>query len=118
MPHFPHILTGPDQLVLVLQCPPFLDHASADELRAEAIRLLPDRDGAGLVLDMAGCNLVTSIGIAALLQIDEFCTDRAARFCLTNIEQPIDSLLNMLNLTQKFTIYTDREQAVDWVSDP
>ncbi|MEM9083479.1 MAG: STAS domain-containing protein [Planctomycetota bacterium] len=116
MPNFPYTLAGPDEQILVLECPPFLDHASADELRAEAIRLLPDRDGAGLVLDMSGCHLVTSIGIAALLQIDEFCSDRSAPFCLTNIEQPIDELLGMLNLTRKFTICSDREEAVDWAA--
>jgi len=57
--------------VLVIESPAVLSHETAEGVRSCGERRLPNRDDAGLVLDMSEVRLITSIGIATMLQLQE-----------------------------------------------
>lgn len=116
MPTFPHQFAGPDDAVLVVYLPLSLNHETADPLREDVHALLPNRDDAGLVLDCSGVSLITSIGIAALLQIDEHCRDHRAPMILAALTPPIRRMLEILKLGAKFATADDLEEAVRRVS--
>jgi anti-anti-sigma factor len=107
-----HRLTGRDGSVLVVAVPRELNHESAEPLRAAVLRALPNRDGAAVVLDLSDVALVTSIGIAALLQVQEFCRDRAAGLILAHIPPRQLAFLKMLKLDRKFEVAATVEDAV------
>lgn len=112
MPTFPHQLAGPDDSILVVYLPLALNHETADPLREDVRALLPNRDDAGLVLDCSGVSLITSIGIAALLQIEEHCRDRRAPMILAALTPPIQRMLEILKLGSKFRTNPSVEDAV------
>lgn len=107
-----HNLAGPDESVLLVQVPRELNHESAEPLRAAVMRGLPNRDGAGVVLDMEAVGMVSSIGIAALLQIQEFCRDRRAGLVLARVPQRQLAFLKMLKLDRKFAIEPSTDAAL------
>lgn len=98
----PHRLGGQDGEVLIVDIPGELTHKSADDLRQTVARRLPNRDGAGVVIDMSGVQLITSIGIAALLQVQEICRDRDARMLLAGLSDRLRAFLKMLKLDRRF----------------
>lgn len=95
-------LAGRDDAVLVVRIPGDLTHDRATPVRIAVERGLPNRDGAAVVLDMSRVRLVTSLGVAALLQIQEFCADRRAPLRLVGLSERLVSFLGMLGLTTKF----------------
>ncbi len=97
-----HKLAGADEAILVVAVPRELNHESAEPLRAAVMRSLPNRDNAGVILDMTEVGLVSSIGIAALLQVQEFCRDRGAGLVLASLPQRQLAFLKMLKLDRKF----------------
>lgn len=104
-------LGGRDETVLIVRAPRELGHEAADELRLTVARHLPNRDGAGVVLDMADVVLISSIGIAALLQTQELCEDREAAMVIANMPAEQMGLLEMLRLDRKFTMFDSVEDA-------
>jgi anti-anti-sigma factor len=107
-----HTLAGPDDLVLVVTSPRELGHEAADALRDCVVRNLPNRDGAGAVLDMQNVSMISSIGIAALLQIAEACKDRQARLFLAALSDRQLAFLKMLRLDRKFTFAPSLDDAI------
>ncbi len=89
--------------MLVVRVPRDLNHEWADPLRLCVARNVPDRDGAGVVLDMSSVEMISSIGIAALLQVQEMCKDRQARLLLAGMPQAQARLLSMLKLDRRFS---------------
>lgn len=112
MTTFPHHLAGPDDAILVVTLPLALNHDTAEPLREDVRTLLPNRDDAGLILDCSGVSLITSIGIAALLQIDEQCRDHGAPMILAAVTAPIRRMLEILKLGGKFIITDDLDEAI------
>jgi anti-anti-sigma factor len=104
-------LGGRDETVLIVRAPRELGHEEADELRLTVARHLPNRDGAAVVLDMADVVLISSIGIAALLQTQELCEDREASMVIANMPAEQMGLLTMLRLDRKFTMFESVEDA-------
>jgi anti-anti-sigma factor len=102
-------LQGPDGQVLVVQSPPNLTHETGDAVRACVEARLPPRDDAALILDMSNVRLISSIGIAALLQIDEHCRLAGAPFRLAGLPAHQVELLGMLRLEHKFP----RDETID-----
>lgn len=107
-----HRLAGPDEQVLVVSVPRELGHEAADALRDCVVRNLPNRDGAGAVLDMQNVAMISSIGIAALLQIAEACKDRQAGLVLAALSDRQMGFLKMLRLDRKFTFAPLLDDAV------
>ena len=108
-------LLGSDQNVLVVSVPAEVNHETAEPLRELVNRLLPNRDGAALVLDFARVDLVSSIGIAALLQIQEACRDRDAAMSLANVSRKQVEFFRMLTIERKFHMESSVADAVSWV---
>lgn len=107
-----HQFGGQDGSILVVRLPPAINHVTADPLRRDVERLLPNRDDAGLVLDAADVTLITSIGIAALLQIEDRCKSLGAPIVVVALTQPIRSMLGLLRLDTRFVEADTIEDAV------
>lgn len=105
-------LADPDKSVLVVSVPAELDHLSAEPLTSVVYRRLPDRDDAALVLDLVDVRLISSIGIAALLQVLESCADRGARVLLASVPAAQRRFLEMLKLDRKFEIADSLDDAL------
>lgn len=96
----------------MVNVPRELNHESAEPLRSTVMRALPNRDRAAVVLDMCDVAMVSSIGIAALLQVQEFCRDRGAGMVLAAVPQRQAAFLKMLKLDRKFPCEPSIEQAL------
>ncbi len=107
-----HQLAGQDGEVLVVRIPAELNHETAEPLRELVHRRLPNRDGAGLVLDFSDVLLISSIGVAALLQVHEFCHDREAPMVLASVSRRQLDFFKMLTIERKFRRAEDVAGAV------
>lgn len=105
-------LAGSDNQILIIRLPSAVNHLTAEPIRAAVERLLPPRDDAGLVLDASDVSLITSVGIAMLLQLQELCDDRAQRMLLASLAPPVVRMLELLRLDARFQTATDAEHAV------
>ena len=105
-------LDGPDGAVLVVRLPERLTHDTSSEVRLAVERGLPNRDGAGLVLDMGDVSLVTSLGVATLLQIQEFCRDRGAPMRVAGLSLRLGNFFEMLGLEDKFDLSDTVDEAL------
>ncbi|HVZ93737.1 MAG TPA: STAS domain-containing protein [Phycisphaerales bacterium] len=104
-----HELGGPDGCVLIVRLPPDLNHETAETVRSLVQSRLPNRDGAGVVLDARDLRFISSIGIAALLEIEEFCRDRGCPMIVGALPASQESFLKMLKLHDRFA----REATID-----
>jgi anti-anti-sigma factor len=96
----------------VVRLPERLTHDTSIGVRLAIERSLPNRDGAALVLDMADVSLVTSLGVATLLQIQEFCRDRGAPMRVAGLSVHLRSFFEMLGLEDKFELADNVDEAV------
>ncbi|MCA9294146.1 MAG: STAS domain-containing protein [Phycisphaerales bacterium] len=114
MPHdIPNTrLAGSLEQVLVVEAPEALDHTAAGPMRQAVEQDLADRDDAAVVLDLSQVELITSIGIAALLEIREFCADRDAPLVLAGLGDEPRSMLALLRLEGKFQYAASVDEAV------
>lgn len=109
--HPAHKLAGRDGETLVVTCPAELTHDSGEQVLRTVKRHLPNRDNAVCVLDMSQVGLISSIGITALLQIEEHCTDRGAALRLAGLPERQRQFLRMLKLEAKFVFVKDVDEA-------
>ena len=107
-----HRIDGPDGRALVLQVPSVLNHENADSLLESAERWLPNRDDASAILDFASVTLISTIGIAALLQIEDLCRQRGASFALAAVPSRHLALLKMLHLGDRFRTFATVEDGL------
>lgn len=105
-------LEGRDGAVLVVRLPERLTHDTSSSVRMAVERSLPNRDGAGLVLDMSDVALLTSLGVATLLQIQEFCRDRGAPMRVAGLSTRLLAFFEMLGLEDNFELAAGVEEAV------
>lgn len=109
----PQVTTaGSDDQVVVVRAPAQLTQDTAHDLRLLIAGHLPNRDDGGLVIDMAEVLLVSSVGITSLLEVRELCDDRRIGLRLCGLIEPIEQLLHMLRLTEKFICAADVDEAV------
>ncbi len=107
-----HYYAGPDDRVLVVVAPSSLTHETADDLRDTLARRFPQVEDAGAVVDLSGTGLISSLGIAALLQAAEFCSDRSGAFVLAGLSDQNTKFLKMLHLADRFRRFETTEDAV------
>ncbi|MGD9691849.1 MAG: STAS domain-containing protein [Phycisphaerales bacterium] len=107
-----HELAGHDRQILVVHLPPAVNHITAEPLRQAIEQRLPVRDDAALVLDASEVSLITSVGIAMLLQVQELCDDRAARMLLASLAPPVRKMLALLKLDARFRSADSLDEAV------
>jgi anti-anti-sigma factor len=109
--NIPHTILGDDGSIVLIACPHQLTHETADDLSRSAIEALSRLDGAGLILDFDGVTLISSIGIAALLEINEAASE--GRMVLMGLPAAQARFLEMLRLDRKFRQATALEEATD-----
>ncbi|MDX2115504.1 MAG: STAS domain-containing protein [Planctomycetota bacterium] len=113
-----HHLAGRGGVILVIRAPRELNHDTADTIRTAVTRGLPNADGAAAVFDLADVQIMTSIGIAALLQVQEHCADRGARLILARVPERQLAFMRMLKLERKFEFAPSVEDAVAMLEGP
>ncbi|GAB4544968.1 MAG: hypothetical protein Tsb0013_02470 [Phycisphaerales bacterium] len=111
----PSSLTGACGAILVVRIPPDLNHLTADKLRACVEARLPEHSEAGVVLDASSVVLITSVGIASLLQVQEFARARGVGMCIAGLKGEALRFLEMLRLEHTFPLFDDEEDGVAWV---
>ncbi len=105
-------LAGEADQILVIAVPSKLTDEVAGPIRACADQRLPNSDGAALVLDCRGLELVNSIGITCLLQIQDRCAGQGARFLLAGLPPAIRRFLATLKLDERFDQAESVEDAI------
>lgn len=109
-------LAGPAEAVLVVDLPPALNHETADALRGCVEAYLPHHDEAGLVLDASGVEMISSVGVAVLLQVQDIAAQREALMCLAGLAESQCAFLRMLSLGERFTTRGTLEEAIAHVA--
>ncbi len=105
-------LIGDSGAVLVIRLPHELSHETADDIRSQVMTRLPEHDDAALILDATELRLVTSIGVAALLQIQEMCNDRGAPFVIAALSEQQQEFLTLLRLDSRFNTAPTVDEAL------
>jgi anti-anti-sigma factor len=95
-------LNGTDGEILVVRVPPSLSHETAEPVRACVERRLPNRERCAVVLDMSEVVLISSVGVTALLQIEELASAAGGAFRLAGLSERGRSFLAMLKLDERF----------------
>jgi len=86
-------------------------------VRSEAVQRLPNADGAGLVLDCSAVELINSIGITCLLQVQDHCKRLKAGMLLAGVPQGIRTFLAQLKLDKRFPAAETVDEAVRLLDD-
>lgn len=86
---------------LIVRLPPMVVDETASAVLAESERRLPHAQHPGLILDFAGVQLINSIGITCLLQLDEMCRTRGGRMVLADVPPRIAQFLATLRLDRR-----------------
>jgi anti-anti-sigma factor len=108
-------LAGPDSTVLIVHMPGRVTDEHVGPIREEVRSRLPRVDGAGLVLDFAGTELINSIGITCLLSIEEDCRSRGVRVVIAALPAGVSNFLRQLKLTGRFQIVSSVDDALAWL---
>ncbi|CAN5723262.1 hypothetical protein BH11PLA1_BH11PLA1_21630 [soil metagenome] len=105
-------LAGLDHQVLLVRLPPRFADAWVNAVEAEVEAHLPRVSGAGLVMDFSGVELVNSIAVTSLLQLQEVCRLRGAAILLAALPEPIARFFVQLKLDRRFLIVPGVEEAI------
>lgn len=105
-------LAGPDSTVLIVHMPGRVTDEHVGPIREEVRSRLPRVQGAGLILDFSGTELINSIGITCLLSIEEECRARGVRVVLAMLPATVVSFLRQLKLTGRFQLCASVDEAV------
>lgn len=111
-------LLGHAGTVLVVELPPQVVDETADLIRQEVARRLPNADGAAVVLDCRHVDLINSIGITCLLQVQEHCRRQKAGLILAALPPKIEQFLRTLRLDKRFHRAASVEDAVAQLNPP
>ncbi len=109
-------LLGRDKEVLTLRLPSMVTDEQVSLIREEVRARMPRVAGAGLVLDFAAVELINSIGITCLLQLEEDCRRQKAVMLLCQVSGPISQFLRQLKLDKRFVLVRDVDTAVDTIA--
>ncbi|MGD9690431.1 MAG: STAS domain-containing protein [Phycisphaerales bacterium] len=105
-------VVGRDKSVLVMRLPSTVTDEQVNAIREEVRSRLPRQAGAGLVIDMEAVELINSIGITCLLQVEEDARKSGARAVLAAVPPAISQFLRQLKLDRKFRAIASVDEAV------
>lgn len=105
-------LAGRDQTVLVLHMPGKVTDEWTTAIQNEVRSRLPRGAGSGLVLDFTHVELINSIGITCLLQVEEDCRRQGARMLMASVPERIWGFFKQVKLDRRFTAVADIDSAV------
>src|SRR5262249_38222588 len=103
-------LRGQSETILVVSLPTVLGDEAAVPIRDEVRAKLSNSDGAGVVLDCREVELINSIGITCLLQVQDDCRRRRASFTLAAVPPSIVTFLTRLKLDKRFQRFESVEE--------
>ncbi|MFN0010600.1 MAG: STAS domain-containing protein [Phycisphaerales bacterium] len=106
-------LRGRDKTVLVLRLPSMVTDEQVSIIREEFLSRMPRLSGAGLVMDFSAVELINSIGITCLLQLEEDCRRQKATMLMCQVPAAIAQFFRQLKLDRRFTVIKDIDTAVD-----
>ncbi len=109
---------GKDHSILVLRLPSMVTDEQVTPIRDEIRARLPRQSGAGLILDFEGVELVNSIGITCLLQVEEDCRRQHARLILATVPAPIFQFLRQVRLDRRFRCLPTLDEALAVLEEP
>jgi anti-anti-sigma factor len=105
-------ITGHSSTILVVLLPAQLVDETASLVRETVSSRLPNADGAGLVLDFSEVELINSIGITCLLQVQDHCRRQGAALFVAALSTPIQTFLSQLKLAKRFPSVATVEDAI------
>lgn len=105
-------LLGRDRTILLVRLPLTVVDEQVQPIRDEARSRMPRIPGAGLILDFGNVELINSIGITCLLQVDEDCRKAGGVMRMTGLSPAIAQFLKQLKLDRRFVIRATAEDAV------
>lgn len=105
-------LAGSDGHVLVVHLPARFTDEWINHIRREVETRLPPIPGAGLVLDFGCVEIINSLGITCLLNLDERCRLAGAGMVLACVSPTTMGFLSRVKLDKKFKISPMVEEAV------
>jgi anti-anti-sigma factor len=112
MSHLSSQLAGRDQTILIVRLPSMVTDEQVAVIQDEVRSRLPRVAGAGLVFDLAAVELINSIGITCILQVEEHCRKSGAAFLLASVPAPIAQFLRQLKLDKRFPSRPTPEDAI------
>ncbi len=98
--------------VLVVVVPRELNHETAQGVGEVVGRRMPAVDGVGLVLDMSGTEMISSIGITALLEAQEAAREVGGVMVICGLSGELLAFMRMLGLAGRFTTREGMEEGV------
>lgn len=107
---------GDPPTILVVYLPAQVVDDSAAAILSEVTARLPNTMGAGLVLDCSAVELVNSIGITCLLQVQDHCRRLNASMLLASMPPHIQLFLRQVKLDRRFTAAATVDDAVAQLS--
>lgn len=105
-------VVGRQRGVLLVRLPSMVTDEQVTAIREEVRARLPRQAGSGLVLDFEAVELVNSIGITCLLQVEEDCRKLGARMLMAALPARIGLFLKQLKLDRRFKTSPSVEEAV------
>ena len=105
------IKTGTQDGVVTVELLGNLDGTSAPQVQGEVMSLIvPD---CRLVLDMSGCEYVSSAGLRVLLMIAKLLTNKKGEGVLAGVSEEIMDVMEMTGFAQFFETYDTVSEAVE-----
>jgi len=112
VPSIQSTLTGLSGTTLVVRLPLQLVDETVGMVRDEVVHRLPNADGAALILDCAEVELINSIGITCLLQVQDHSKRLRAPMVLAAVPESIAVFLTQLKLIKRFPSLASVDEAV------
>jgi anti-anti-sigma factor len=105
-------LAGRDRQILVVRLPAMVTDEQVAVIQDEVRSRLPRQSEAGLIFDLSAVELINSIGITCILQIEEHCRKSGATFMLVALPPAIAQFLRQLKLDKRFQARATVDEAV------
>jgi anti-anti-sigma factor len=106
-------LAGEDSQLLVVALPNRVAEEHISAIRSEVSRRIPQISGCGVILDFTAVDLINSMGITCLLNVDDECRRRKAGLMLAGVSPLIRAFFAQLKLDKRFRMADSVDDAVD-----
>jgi anti-anti-sigma factor len=101
--------------VTIVELSGSLDGTSAPQVQGEVMPLVVPN--CRLVLDMSGCEYVSSAGLRVLLMVAKLLTSKEGRGALAGLSEEILDVMEMTGFAQFFDTYDTVSQAVEAIRE-
>lgn len=105
-------LVGEDSQLLVVALPNRVAEEHVSAIRSEVSNRTPQMSGCGVILDFTAVELINSMGITCLLNIDDECRRRKAGLVLAGVSPLIRTFFARLKLDKRFRMADSIDDAI------